>query len=104
MGKRFLKFADLPPNPFNAEDLKDYKELGMNVCLLTEDDVKMVVDGNLSEGYKQAIQHISETTHNNGYKTKQYNGAGERPHGKSHSRFSPYTESRQAKSAIIHVL
>lgn len=61
MDKKFIKFADLPPNPFDTEDLRDYKELGMNVCLLTEDDVKMVANGNLSEGYKQAIRNISET-------------------------------------------
>lgn len=60
MDKKFLKFADLPPNPFDTEDLKDYKELGMNVCLLTEDDVKMVADGKLSEDYKQAIRNIGE--------------------------------------------
>ncbi len=60
MDKKFIKFADLPPNPFDDEDLRDYKELGMNVCLLTEDDVKMVADGNLSDAYQQAIQNIGK--------------------------------------------
>ena len=58
MDGKFIKFADLPPNPFDKEDLMNYRELGMNTCLLTEDDVKLIVDGELNEDYKQAIRNI----------------------------------------------
>lgn len=60
MKKKFIKFADLPPNPFSKDDLKRYKDLGLNVCLLTEDDVKLVKDGKLSDEYKSAINNIGE--------------------------------------------
>ena len=60
MSNKFYKFADLPPNPFDPQDLKDYRELGANVCLLTEDDVDLVKDGKLSEDYKQAIRNIAD--------------------------------------------
>lgn len=61
MGKRFLKYADLPPNPMDERDLELYKELGFDVCLLTEDDVDLVVDGTVSAEYKQAIANIEKT-------------------------------------------
>ena len=61
MEKRFLKFADLPPNPMDEKDLAFYKELGFNVCLLTEDNVKLVKNGILNEDYKQAIENIEKT-------------------------------------------
>ena len=53
--------ADLPPSPFDKKALYEYKESGFNVCLLTEDDVKMVDHGVLSEDYKKAIENISST-------------------------------------------
>lgn len=59
--KRFLKFADLPPNPMDTEDLENYKRLGMNICLLTEDDVKLVENGSLKEDYKEAVTRIGQT-------------------------------------------
>ena len=61
MGKRFLKFADLPPNPMDEKDLAFYKELGFDVCLLTEDNVKLVENGTLNGDYKQAIRNIEKT-------------------------------------------
>ncbi len=57
---KFIKFADLPPNPMNREALADYKALGFNVCLLTEDDVDLVEDGKLSENYCNAIRNIED--------------------------------------------
>lgn len=60
MENKFIRLADLPPNPTNADALKHYRELGMNVCLLTEDQVKLVSDGVLSRDYQQAIQNISD--------------------------------------------
>ena len=42
MNNGFIRFADLPPNPLDQEALREYQEMGMNVCLLTEDDVKLV--------------------------------------------------------------
>ena len=41
-------------------DLGTYKELGFDVCLLTEDDVKLVKNGLLNEDYKQAIRNIEK--------------------------------------------
>lgn len=60
MENKFIRLADLPPNPNNPEALRHYKELGMNVCLLTEDQVKLVKNGTVSEDYKQAIQNIAD--------------------------------------------
>ena len=60
MENKFIRLADLPPNPTNADALKHYRELGMNVCLMTEDQVKLVSDGVLSRDYQQAIQNISD--------------------------------------------
>lgn len=60
MGKRFLKFADLPPNPMSESDLQAYRELGFDVCLLTEDNVKLVKNGKLNEEYIQAIRNIEK--------------------------------------------
>lgn len=60
MENKFIRLADLPPNPTNADALKHYRKLGMNVCLLTEDHVKLVSDGVLSRDYQQAIQNISD--------------------------------------------
>ena len=54
----FLMFSDTPPNPLVASDLLDYKNLGMNVMLLTEDFTPMVdSSGNLTDNYKNSIQH-----------------------------------------------
>lgn len=60
MQNKFIKLADLPPNPFDDTALEHYKNMGMNVCLLTEDDVKLVENGTLSQDYKKAIQNISD--------------------------------------------
>ena len=59
MENKFIRFADLPPNPMDDADLENYKNLGMNVCLLTEDQVKMVSGGTVSEDYQKAIANIS---------------------------------------------
>ncbi len=58
--KEFITFADLPPNPLDKDDLKAYQELGMNVCILTEDDVPFTKDGQITKEYKQAIENIGE--------------------------------------------
>ncbi len=59
MENKFIKLADLPPDPTDEKALAHYKEMGFTVCLLTEDDVKLVSDGTVSQAYKQAIQNIS---------------------------------------------
>ena len=57
----FLMFSDTPPNPLVASDLLDYKNLGMNVMLLTEDFTPMVdSSGNLTDNYKNSIQAIGD--------------------------------------------
>ena len=57
----FLMFSDTPPNPLVASDLDDYKNLGMNVMLLTEDYTPMVdSSGNLTDSYKNSIQAIGD--------------------------------------------
>ena len=57
--KNFIMFADTPPNPLIPSDLNDYKDLGMNVMLLTEDYTPMVdSNGQLTEAYKNSIKAI----------------------------------------------
>lgn len=58
MENKFIRMADLPPDPMDHADLENYKNMGMNVCLLTEDDVKLVSDGTVSQDYKKAIENI----------------------------------------------
>ena len=58
MENKFIRIADLPPDPTDHADLEKYKNLGMNVCLLTEDDVKLVSGGTVSQDYKKAIENI----------------------------------------------
>ena len=38
MDHQFIKLADLPPDPMDTEALLHYKDIGFNVCLLTEDE------------------------------------------------------------------
>lgn len=59
MENKFLRLADMPPNPMDEKALRHYREMGMNVCLLTEDDVKLVENGTVSRDYEKAIQNIS---------------------------------------------
>ncbi len=54
----FITLADLPPDPTSDATLKEYAELGFNVCLLTEDHVKLLKDGTFSSDYKAAIERI----------------------------------------------
>lgn len=58
--KEFITFADLPPNPLDEGALKTYKELGMNICILTEDNVPFTKDGQITKEYKQAIENIGK--------------------------------------------
>lgn len=60
MDNQFIRLADLPPDPMDTEALLHYKDIGFNVCLLTEDDVKLVHNGTVSQDYKRAIQNISD--------------------------------------------
>lgn len=60
MENKFIRLADLPPDPTNIKALEHYRQLGMNVCLLTEDQVKLVDGGTVSQDYKNAIQNISD--------------------------------------------
>lgn len=60
MKNKIIKFADVPPTPFSGEMLSDYKSLGFNVYLLTEDYVKFTENGNITEKYKNAIKNISD--------------------------------------------
>lgn len=60
MENKFIRLADLPPNPLDGKALDHYREMGMNVCLLTEDNVKMVKNGTVNEDYQKAIQNITD--------------------------------------------
>ena len=60
MENKFIRLADLPPNPLDKNALQHYKQMGMNVCLLTEDNVKLVSNGKVSADYKHAIENISD--------------------------------------------
>lgn len=61
MENKFIKLADLPPDPTDTEALLHYKDMGFTVCLMTEDDVKLVERGTVSRAYENAIQNISDT-------------------------------------------
>ena len=56
----FTTFADLSPNPNSETQLQLYKDLGMNICLLTEDNVSFTSQGKITEGYKKAIENIGD--------------------------------------------
>ena len=60
MENKFIRLADLPPDPTNIKALEHYRQLGMNVCLLTEDQVKLVDGGTVSQNYQKAIQNITD--------------------------------------------
>lgn len=60
MENKFIRLADLPPNPMDKAALKQYQEMGFHICLLTEDNVFLVKDETVSPEYKQAIQNISD--------------------------------------------
>lgn len=60
MENKFIRLADLPPDPTSKQALEHYRQLGMNVCLLTEDQVKLVKDGAVNPDYERAIQNISD--------------------------------------------
>lgn len=55
-----ILFADLPPNPLSKEEIEEYKALGFNAFILTEDDAKFTKGGIVTKEYKQAIENISE--------------------------------------------
>lgn len=59
MENKFIRIADLPPDPTDLQALKHYRDMGMNVCLLTEDDVHLVRDGKLNPDYLQAMDNIT---------------------------------------------
>ncbi len=61
MENKFIRFADLPPNPADMQALEHYRQLGMTVCLLTEDQVKLADNGALSTDYEKAIQNIADS-------------------------------------------
>lgn len=58
--EKMITIADMPPNPFDPEAVQLYKDMGFTHWILTEDHVAMVEDGTLSDGYKQAIDILTE--------------------------------------------
>ena len=60
MENKFIRLADLPPDPTDKKALEHYRQMGMNVCLLTEDQVKLVSDGTVSPAYNNAIENIAD--------------------------------------------
>lgn len=58
MENKFIRIADLPPDPTDAQALTHYRDMGMNVCLLTEDNVALVRDGKVNPEYLQAMDNI----------------------------------------------
>ena len=58
--QKIITIADMPPDPFTPEAVKLYKDLGFTHWILTEDHVPMVENGTLSEGYKEAIEILTE--------------------------------------------
>ena len=58
--EKIITVADMPPDPFNPEAVQLYKDMGFTHWILTEDHVPMVENGTLSEGYKEAIDILTE--------------------------------------------
>lgn len=58
--QQFITLADLPPDPTRDETLQEYADLGLNVCLLTEDNVKLLKEGEISCDYTAAIDRIGQ--------------------------------------------
>ena len=58
--QKMITIADMPPDPFNPEAVKLYKDMGFTHWILTEDHVALVEDGVLSDRYKEAIQILTE--------------------------------------------
>ena len=58
--KKIITVADMPPNPFDPEAVKLYKDMGFTHWILTEDHVPMVENGVLNEDYKEAIRILSD--------------------------------------------
>lgn len=58
--EKIITVADMPPNPFDAEAVQLYKDMGFTHWILTEDHVPLVENGTLSESYKEAIEILSE--------------------------------------------
>lgn len=58
--KTMITIADVPPTPFIAEEVQLYKDLGFTHYVLTEDFTPMVENGTLAEGYKNAIDILTE--------------------------------------------
>lgn len=58
--EKMITIADMPPNPFDPEAVQLYKDMGFTHWILTEDHVAMVENGTLSDGYKQAIDILTE--------------------------------------------
>lgn len=58
--EKMILVADMPPSPFAADAVKLYKDLGFTHWILTEDHTPMVYEGTLHEGYKEAIEILTE--------------------------------------------
>ena len=58
--QKIMTIADVPPNPFIADELQMYKELGFTHYVLTEDFTPMVENGTLAEEYKRAIEILTD--------------------------------------------
>lgn len=58
--EKFITIADMPPNPFDPEAVKLYKDMGFTHWVLTEDHVPLVENGVLSESYQDAIELLAQ--------------------------------------------
>lgn len=58
--ERIITIADMPPDPFQPEAVQLYKDLGFTHWILTEDHTPLVENGTLSDGYKEAIELLTE--------------------------------------------
>ena len=54
--EKFITIADVPPHPVN--ELDDYVNLGFSGYILTEDHVKFTENGQLTSGYKAALESL----------------------------------------------
>lgn len=59
-GEKLITFADLTPNPTLEEDVDEYRDLGLNTFLMTEDYVPFAKEEKLNPAYLEACRKVGE--------------------------------------------
>lgn len=59
-GEKLITFADLTPNPTLDDEVEEYRDLGLNTFLMTEDYVNFAKDGKLNPEYLNVCRKVGE--------------------------------------------